>query len=317
MNKNQTLSVTKIIPIEASGVRLDRCLRLWIPKLAQSLIEKAARKGLLKLDGKKVKPSHLVNEGQSISFPEIFLSLASNIPAAPSVGLTRKDRSWLKSLILYEDNDIVVLNKPPGIAVQKGTGITKSLDTMMKSYETAYMARLVHRLDRETSGILVFAKSLPMARWLTQAFRERKVQKTYWALVYGVPEVSQGVISLSLSKKPTAEKMQVDQDKGLAAMTCFRVLETSKNNVTWLELTPTTGRTHQLRVHCWEGLKTPILGDRKYGGREAIPFGRTDLYLHARSLVIPLPQGNTLTFEAAPPKNFIEELKKHSLNNKN
>src|SRR3990167_620243 len=214
--------ITKTVSLEASGIRLDRCLRLWIPKLPQSLIEKAARKGLLKLDGKKIKPSQLVNEGQMVSFPELFLSVVPRVPTPPSVGLTRKDRIWLKNLILYEDKDIIVLNKPPGIAVQKGTNIKKSLDTMMRSYETTYTPRLVHRLDRETSGILVFAKTLPMARWLTQAFKERNVQKTYWALVWGVPESSQGVISLALSKKPTNEKMQVDQETGLCATTSFR-----------------------------------------------------------------------------------------------
>jgi len=201
-----------------------------------------------------------------------------------------------------------VLNKPAGIAVQSGTNQKKSLDAMLVEYDPTSRPRLVHRLDMDTSGVLVFAKTLPMTRWLTNAFKERTVQKMYWALVCGVPQQKEGVVSLALSKKPDpkGEKVRVDAQTGLKATTTYRVVEALGNQVAWLELTPKTGRTHQLRVHCAEGLKTPILGDGKYGGKEAFFLGRRNLHLHARRLVIPLPQGKTMTFEAPLPKEMLE-----------
>ena len=209
---------------------------------------------------------------------------------------------------------MVVLNKPPGIAVQKGTKQTKALDVMMKAYDELAQPRLVHRLDQDTSGVLVFARTLPMARWLTKAFKEREVHKIYWALVCGVPAQKEGIISLALSKKqdPLWEKVQVDPEDGVGAITYYKVIKTLKDSISWLELAPKTGRTHQLRVHCATGLKTPILGDGKYGGKDAFPFGRTGLYLHARALTVPLPDGTTMNFEAPLPKEFDEMLETES-----
>jgi len=293
---------------EENGLRLDRCLRLWIPHLPQSAIEKAARKGQVRVEGAKAKPSIRVEEGQTISFPTGFLSLEPQTEKKRPKVLSQADKKWLKGLILYEDGDIVVLNKPAGIAVQSGTKQSKSLDAMMEAYDETCKTRLVHRLDLDTSGVLVMAKSLPMARWLTQAFKERKIQKIYWALVCGVPQKKEGLISLPLSKKadPLGEKVRVDHEEGLHATTYYRIIEALGNRIAWLELTPKTGRTHQLRVHCAEGLKTPILGDGKYGGKEAFPFGRKSLHLHARALVIPTLQGKTMTFEAPLPKEMQE-----------
>jgi 23S rRNA pseudouridine955/2504/2580 synthase len=299
---------TKRVSQDEAGTRLDRCLRLWIAKLPQSLIEKAARKGILKVDGVKAKASLRVNLGQEVSFPASFLDLREEPSQQKSFSLTQSDRKLLKSLILFQNEDILVLNKPAGIAVQRGTKQYKALDDMLRFYDEEFTPRLVHRLDQDTSGVLVFARSLPMARWLTKAFKERTVQKVYWALVCGVPQKKAGVISLPLSKKPDPvwEKVQVDLKEGLPATTAYRVLETLGNRIAWLELTPKTGRTHQLRVHCAQGLKTPILGDGKYGGKEAFPLGRVPLHLHARSLTIPLPDGKSMTFEAPLP----EELQK-------
>lgn len=300
--------IEKTVSTEESGVRLDRCLRLWVSRLPQGLIEKAARKGILKVQGTKAKPSTRVEEGDIISFPKSFLDLSEEGPEKKSKVLTAADKKWLKGLILFEDADIVVLNKPGGIAVQSGTKQTKSLDALMATYYEDCKPRLVHRLDRDTSGVLVMAKTLPMARWLTQAFKERTVQKIYWALVCGIPKKKEGVISLALSKKPDpiGEKVRVDQEEGVRATTYYRILETLGNRIAWLELAPKTGRTHQLRVHCAEGLGTPILGDGKYGGQEAFSFGRKSLHLHARALILPLPQGKTMTFEAPLSKNMQE-----------
>ncbi len=305
MKKNEVKEMTtRKVSSEESGIRLDRYLRLWIAHLPQGLIEKAARKGILRVEGVKAKPATRVEEGQTISFPESFLSLEAEVEHQTPKELTHAERKWLKGLILYEDSDIVVLNKPAGIAVQSGTKQTKSLDAMMDAYDETCKTRLVHRLDRDTSGVLVMAKTLPMARWLTKAFKDRTVQKIYWALVCGVPDKKEGLIDLSLSKKqdPLGEKVRVDQEEGVRAKTYYRVIEALGQQLAWLELIPKTGRTHQLRVHCAEGLKTPILGDGKYGGKEAFPFGRKTLHLHARALVLPFPQGNMMTFEAPLPE---------------
>lgn len=301
-------TIEKRISTEENGLRLDRCLRLWIPHLQQSIIEKAARKGLLKISGIKAKPSQRLEEGQTLSFPSSFLNLEERIEEKIITSLTHGDRKWLKGLILYEDGDILVLNKPAGIAVQSGTKQKRSLDAMLLQYDETYTPRLVHRLDKDTSGVWVVAKTLPMARWLTNAFKERTVQKTYWALVYGVPREKKGIISLSLAKKPDlkGEKVRVDLHSGLNATTAYRVIEVSEGRASWLELTPLTGRMHQLRVHCAEGLKTPILGDGKYGGKEAFLLGHKALQLHARKLTIPLPSGGDMTFEAP----LSEEMKK-------
>ena len=296
------MMIDKKISLDEAGIRLDRCLRLWIPHLPQSAIEKAARKGLLKVNGKGAKPADRLEEGQTLSFPASLTMLEERGEEKRPTVLTNADRKWLKSLILYEDQDLLVLNKPAGIPVQSGTNQRKSLDAMLVAYDESTQPRLVHRLDLDTSGVLVFAKNLPMTRWLASAFKERKVQKTYWALVSGIPQRKEGTITLSLAKK--LEKVHVDQEEGLKAVTSYRVIETLGNRVAWLELKPQTGRTHQLRVHCAEGLKTPILGDGKYGGKEACALGDKRLCLHARALTIPLPRGKGMTFEASLPEDL-------------
>jgi 23S rRNA pseudouridine955/2504/2580 synthase len=294
----------KTISQDQHGLRLDRCLRLWLPQLQQSVIEKAARKGLLRVEGKKAKPALRVQEGETLLFPTFFTELTLESEQKKNMTLTTADRKWLKSLVLYEDDDLLVLNNPAGIAVQGGTNQRTSLDAMLVALYEECKPRIVHRLDLETSGVLVFAKTLPMARWLTNAFKERTVEKVYWALVCGVPQQKEGVISLPLTKM--LEKVQVDLQEGLKAMTIYRVIEALGKRITWLELIPQTGRTHQLRVHCAEGLHTPIMGDGKYGGEEAYTFGRKALQLHARKLTIPLPQGGSMAFEAPLSKEMEE-----------
>ena len=307
MKKNTVDELTeRKVSQEESGLRLDRCLRLWIPHLPQSLIEKAARKGQLRIKGNKSKPSLRVEERDMITFPTHFLNLTEQPEKKKPKGLTHAEKKWLKGLILYEDEEIVVLNKPSGIAVQSGTKQSQSLDAMMNAYYETCKPRLVHRLDRETTGVLILAKTLSMARWLTKAFKERTVQKIYWALVCGVPQKKEGVLTLSLSKKPdvAGEKVRIDKENGVRAITYYRVIEALGNRLAWLELMPKTGRTHQLRIHCAEGLKTPILGDGKYGGEEAFSFGRKRLHLHARALCLPRPQGEPITFEAPLPQEL-------------
>lgn len=313
--KTKDLSV-KTVSAEEGGARLDRCLRLWCAHLPQSLLEKASRKGLLTINGKKAKPADRVQEGQTIAFPSSFLSISgpTSTPTAKPVVLTKAERAWIQNMIVYQDKDLFVLNKPAGIAVQSGTQIKKSLDTLMKAFDSKGTPRLVHRLDQDTSGLLVFARTLPMARWLTQAFKERSIEKTYWALVHGVPSKTKGIICLPLSKKPEKEKIKVDADGGLPATTFYRVLQTFSDGTTWLELKPKTGRTHQLRIHCAESLHTPIVGDRKYGGKTVTGKSRTFLHLHATELILPLPTDNALRLRAPLPEEFQEEINKKKIN---
>lgn len=304
--KMATELINKAVTTEEKGARLDRCLRLWIPHLQQSLIEKAVRKGEIRVDGRKTKTSARLDVGQSISFPEQFQALADVLPIKTKKPLTHNERKWIKSLIIFEDKDIVVINKPANVPVQKGTKQYKAIDSLMECYYEEQKVRLVHRLDKDTSGVLVLARTLQMARWLTQAFKERTVSKVYWALVCGVPPKKEGLISLSLTKQadPVFEKVHVNEKDGLHATTYYRVLESLGNDISWVELSPKTGRTHQLRVHCAEGLKTPIIGDGKYGGKTAFPLGRTELFLHARSITIPLPSGKNISFTAPLPSEM-------------
>jgi len=318
MKKNTKQDLTeRRVSEEESSMRLDRCLRLWIPRLPQGIIEMAARKGQLRVEGEKHKPSFRVQMDQIVSFPSSFLTLSEEPLEKKKKPLTTANKKWIQDLIIYEDAEIVVLNKPAGVAVQGGTNQSKSLDAMLEDYYENCKPRLVHRLDRDTSGVLVFAKSLAMARWLTKCFKERTIQKVYWAIVVGVPKKKEGMISLSLSKKADSmgEKIRVDMEDGVHAITYYRVLEALSNRLAWLELLPKTGRTHQLRVHCAEGLNTPILGDGKYGGAEAFPFGRNSLHLHARSIVLPYPEGHSFTFTAPLPKDLQSTFKELGLEN--
>ena len=296
----------KTVAVEEAGTRLDRCLRLWVPGLPQSMIEKASRKGILQLNGEKAKPSLRVKEGQTVSFPSSFTNLIESLPPKKQDVLSKADRKWLKDHILFEDKEILIVNKPQGISVQGGSKQYKSLDRMFEAYYEDIKPRLVHRLDQDTSGVLVLAKTLPITRWLTQQFKTRKVEKIYWALVVGVPKQKEGTICLALSKKPDpqGEKVRIDEKEGLRAVTNYRVIDSLGKKMAWLELSPQTGRTHQLRVHCAEGIKTPILGDGKYGGQDAFPMGRKPLHLHARKISFKLPSARKLTFEAPLPTHF-------------
>ncbi len=302
--------VEKIVSEDEANTRLDRCLRLWVPGLPQGMIEKSVRKGLVRVDENKTKPAERVQLGQRVKFPQEFLTLDIKKNTKSKKELTETDRAWIKSLILYEDAEVLVINKPSGIPVQGGTKQSKSLDAMLKGYYKDIQPKLVHRLDLETSGVLVFAKSLTMARWLTRAFKEREIKKVYWAIVVGTPKAKEGLINLPLSKKQgmDSEKVRVDKESGVHAITGYKVLEALGKKFALLELTPKTGRTHQLRVHCADGLGAPILGDGKYGGREAYPDGRTKLHLHAKFIQIPFPNGKSKSFSADAPKDFQQTL---------
>lgn len=300
----------------AEPVRLDRWLKRQIPHLGQGLLEKWLRQGKIKLNDTKVKSNERVQAGDVISIYADFTTLQekpeTTTPKTDLI-LSANEIAWLESLIIWEDEELLVLNKPVGLAVQGGSKTHKHLDGYLQALGKIrnQRYRLVHRLDRDTSGVFIVAKTLEMATHLATLFKERDTGKTYWAVVLGHPKPGIGKIKAALIKeKSDREKMVVDEKNGKKAVTAYRtikkLIDKRKPELTWLELTPETGRTHQIRVHC-QYLGCPIIGDGKYGGKEAIKINKT-MHLHARALKIIDRNGNKFTFTAPPPVHFEETL---------
>ena len=285
-------------------VRLDRWFKRHSPQVTHGHLEKLLRTKQIKVDGKKALSSQRVTPGQIIRvppLPEKGSPLGQAKIRRDSVVVSDQDAAFVQSLVLYKDNDVLVLNKPAGLAVQGGTGITRHLDGMLAAlrFEKSENPRLVHRLDKDTSGVLVLARTAAAAAKLAEAFRSREAKKVYWALVYGTPEIKEGKISAKLLKcsgEHGGESVRVDEKNGQSAVTLYRVVDEVYKKAAWLELMPLTGRTHQLRVHS-AYMGHPIVGDAKYAGKEYqaeyLKFGR-DLHLHARALRMPLPNGKML-----------------------
>jgi 23S rRNA pseudouridine955/2504/2580 synthase len=220
------------------------------------------------------------------------------------------DMAMLEAAILHRDDDVIVLNKPPGLAVQGGTRSERHLDGLLDGlrYGSDERPRLVHRLDKDTSGVLVIARSAAAAAFLTRAFRDKATRKIYWSLAVGRPKPAHGRISLALAKQmgPGGERVRADPDEGKSAVTYYRVIDSAGERASWLALLPITGRTHQLRAHC-AAIGTPILGDPKYGGAGAQLAGAPNaqrLHLHARELSIPHPAGGILRVAAHLPPHM-------------
>ncbi|MBL0941853.1 MAG: RluA family pseudouridine synthase [Alphaproteobacteria bacterium] len=309
--------VQNLIIAENEGeCRLDRYLKRQFPKLKQGQIEKWLRLGQLRVDGKRVKAGLRLQPGQVIRIPPLIKELeATPAPQNPrDMPLTGKEQALIRNTVLYQDEDIIVINKPYGLAVQGGTKTFLHIDRLLEAFseKDGQMPRLVHRIDKNTSGLLLLAKTLAASRFLTKAFYERKVHKTYWALVVGKPEKLSGQIKVPIAKLSgqNGEKMAVALENGLEATTVYRVLQHDHNSgLTLLELKPQTGRTHQLRVHCGI-LNTPILGDGKYGGAKAHPFhNRTKMHLHAYKIEFPSVNGEIKSFNAPLPEHMVETLK--------
>jgi 23S rRNA pseudouridine955/2504/2580 synthase len=247
-----------------------------------------------------------VAPGQAIRIPPLDEMTAP----APQVlrQVSSGDEAMLRDAVLHRDDAVIVLNKPPGLAVQGGSGTERHLDGMLDAlrFGSDVRPRLVHRLDKETSGVLVIARTVAAAAFLTRAFREKTTRKIYWAIVVGLPKLRQGRIDLALAKLPgrEGERVRADAEEGKRAITYYHVAESVGSQASWLSLLPVTGRTHQLRAHC-AAIGTPILGDQKYGAAAAVHLtGVPDaklLHLHARSLAIPHPLGDTLRVTAPLP----------------
>ncbi len=305
MTAVQTLTVSP----DEGDLRLDRWFKRRFPGLGHGRLERLLRTGQVRLDGRRAKASTRLEPGQSVRVPP--LGIESPPPPKP-IEVTAGEAAELRRRVLYKDDWVIALDKPAGLAVQGGSGMEKHLDAMLDAlrFEAAERPRLVHRLDRDTSGVLLLARSAPAARALAQAFREKTALKVYWAVTVGVPKRDVGTIDLALAKLagPRGERVAADADAGHRAVTRYRVVDAAGRRAAWLALMPETGRTHQLRVHC-AALGTPILGDVKYGGAGAVlPGGeaRPALHLHARAIRMPHPKGGAVEVKAPLPRHIEE-----------
>ncbi len=288
--------------------RLDRWFKKHYPQLGHVALQKLLRTGQVRVDGKRVQAGFRLEAGQNVRVPPLPPSdaPAPAKPRAPS-RISDDDRAFIANLVLHKDAELIVLNKPAGLAVQGGTKTERHIDGLLPALaEGDEQLRLVHRLDKDTSGLLVVARNARAARALTEAFRRHQVTKLYWALVVGRPALADGVIDLPLDKGDQAgrEKMALSE-AGKRAITRYVTVARAGRIATWLAMLPETGRTHQLRVHCAQALDCPILGDGKYGGARARLEGAPrGLMLHAAELDLPHPAGGRLTVRARPSSVF-------------
>ena len=282
-----------------SGMRLDRWFKAHYPALTHGVLQKLLRKGQVRLDGGRVKANTRLEAGQKVRVPPMQMAKTTAKRPIPSPSLSAADERFIQSLVIYKDNRMLAINKPAGLAVQGGTKTSRHIDGLLDGlrFEENERPRLVHRLDKDTSGVLLLARDRPSASALGDALKTHEVRKTYWALVNGVPSPQRGEIDLPLVKKGGAqsERMCVaeDYDTGAKhAVTRYAVIEPAGSKLCWAALWPLTGRTHQLRVHM-AAIGHPIVGDGKYGGSEAHPGGEIEakLYLHARKIEIDNPSG--------------------------
>ena len=295
------------------GIRLDRWFKRHLEDVNFNLVSRWARTGELRLDGKRVVPGERLAAGQEIRIPPAEAQPErSQRPERKRIELTADEEELVRSLVIREDADSFVLNKPPGLATQGGTKTTQHLDRLLDGLaDERGRPKLVHRLDKDTSGALLVARTARAAGHFAKAFAGRTARKVYWALVVGVPSPEEGLIDAPLAKQPGSggEKMHVDEENGLPSRTKFRTIDRAGNSAVWVELQPLTGRTHQLRAHM-AAIGHPIVGDAKYGGAEAFLTGGISrkLHLHARYLRIDSPNGGKIEATADLPPHFSESL---------
>ncbi len=296
---------------DEAGMRVDRFLEARFPGLSFSHIQRIIRKGELRVNGKRAQPQQRLEAGQAVRIPPLRMDEPK--PRAPESDADAKTRAFLASITLHEDADVMVLNKPMGLAVQGGSGTARHLDGMLDVLRDAQgqRPRLVHRLDKDTAGCLLVAKTRFAASALGKTFRSRSARKIYWALVAGVPKPRQGRISTFLAKEEREDDsfMRIARhgDEGAShAITYYAVVETAARQVAWLSLKPVTGRTHQLRAHMAH-IGHPIVGDPKYFSKEnwELPGGMQNrLHLLARRIVVPHPRGGIIDATAALPPHM-------------
>jgi 23S rRNA pseudouridine955/2504/2580 synthase len=303
-----------IVGADDDGIRLDRWFKRHLPDTSFNTVSRWARTGQLRLDGRRADPGDRVAEGQVIRVPPADAAAPTTMAVKTQrPPLTDDAIDFARSLVIHKDADAIVINKPAGLATQGGTRTTAHVDGLLDAlaFEKAERPKLVHRLDKDTSGVLLLARSARAAAHFSKAFSSRTARKLYWAVVVGVPEIRDGLIELPIAKQPGTggEKMHVDERAGQRAVSRYRLIDRAGNRAAWLEMQPLTGRTHQLRVHA-AAIGHPIVGDGKYGGKEAFLTGGISrkMHLHARRLVIELPSGGLLDVKAPPAPHFAETL---------
>ncbi|HEX7966640.1 MAG TPA: RluA family pseudouridine synthase [Stellaceae bacterium] len=307
MSGVQTISVAA----DDGEIRLDRWFRRHFPGLGHGRLEKLLRTGQIRVDGRRAQAGDRVAPGQRIRVPPLG-DVSTPPPRTEALAPRPRDIEMIRRAVLHKDDDIIVIDKPAGLAVQGGTNTERHLDALLDAlrFDAKERPRLVHRLDRDTSGVLVLARNAAAASKLAAAFRGRATRKIYWAAVVGLPKPRRGRIDQPLAKLPgpAGERVAPDEEEGKRAVTYYRTVSHAGDKVAWLALQPVTGRTHQLRAHA-AGMGTPILGDGKYGGAAAHPSGVPQprkLHLHARTLALPHPRGGTLVVTAPLPAHMKE-----------
>ncbi|MCH9013790.1 MAG: RluA family pseudouridine synthase [Proteobacteria bacterium] len=312
---------------DETEIRLDRWFRRHFPGLGHGRLEKLLRTGQVRVDGKRAKSGTRLAGGQVVRVPPLPAENPERAApqSQPRPQPTARDVAALRDSVLFMDDSVIAIDKPSGLAVQGGSGQRRHLDAMLDAlrFDRSERPRLVHRLDKDTSGVLLLARSAAAARKLTAAFRGKAVQKVYWALVVGAPDADRGHIELALAKRTGrggGEKVGAEA-QGKSALTLYQVVQTRKaagQPISWLALMPLTGRTHQLRAHC-AALGAPILCDGKYGGRTAFPEAVSfesagagkggipkRLMLLAREIALPHPEGETTLRVSAPLPAHME-----------
>jgi len=309
----------RTVTADEADIRLDRWFRRHFPGLPQSTIQKFCRTGQIRVDGRRAEAATRLAAGQSVRIPPL--------PPAPPPAKARTQAAEvdpsvardLQRLVLYRDDQVIALNKPFGLPVQGGPGISHHLDGLLDAlrFGAPDRPRLVHRLDRDTSGVLLLARTPGVAAKLAAAFRSRAVEKTYWAVVAGRPVPVEGRIDLPLKRitggrGERTEPAERDDPDATRAVTDYRTLDNAAQKLAWLELQPLTGRTHQLRVHC-VAIGAPIVGDLKYARPDQnnafsadISGLAPELHLHARAVALPHPAGGSLVVEADLPPHMVQ-----------
>ena len=301
------------VAADEEGMRLDRWFRIHFPQVTSAYLNKLTRTGQVRVSGARAKTNTRLAADQEIRVPPLaFETRSADRPKAEAKPLSAEERRLFRAMVIHEDKDIFVLDKPSGLAVQGGTRTHRHLDGLLMGLgvELGERPLLVHRLDRDTSGVIVIARRRAIASALGKLFATRAVKKIYWAVVKGVPKPAQGRIDVSLVKArgPEGDRMRAsgegEEEDEQRAVTSYAVVDRAASLAAWVSLKPMTGRQHQLRAHMAH-IGTPILGDNKYGGDRALPEGiANSLHLHARRIVFPHPRGGTVDVTAPLPAHM-------------
>ena len=301
------------VGFDDDGIRLDRWFKRHLPDTSFTAVAKWARTGQLRVDGARATPGDRIVAGQQLRVPPPE-PVREDAPAERQrTPLTPDQVAFAQEMVIHRDPQALVLNKPPGLATQGGTKTTEHVDALLDGLQDEAQGRpkLVHRLDKDTSGALLVARTSRAAAFFAKTFSGRTAKKVYWALIVDVPSIEDGTVELPIAKQPGTggEKMHVDEENGQTARTRYRVIERAGNRCAWVELQPFTGRTHQLRVHM-AAIGHPIVGDGKYGGQAAFLTGGISrkMHLHARRIRVDHPDGGQIDVSAELPTHFAESL---------